>query len=207
MADKRLVRSEAFPGTIDRFRYLMDDLTGQYVKWWGNPNGVSLWIKEVEKKYSFCWAWGIVAYGPFVGDKRGKAIGVAGMEAEEVDGTTQIRFFDEYNPRKPMLEAPAIGPAFEEFCEMIVSEMRRWIEEHPEPARTEAGGEAADDRLDPVDRKIIEVVRQIESEGLRATDELVALRLPVLSPRTGEPYSRKTINTRRNKLRERGYEV
>jgi len=62
--------------------------------------------------------------------------------------------------------------------------------------------------LDPVDRAIIETVHKIEDrEKLKATDELVALRLPVMSPQTGVPYTRETINKRRNKLRGKGYNV
>jgi len=63
-----------------------------------------------------------------------------------------------------------------------------------------------DDTLDPLDRKIIQVVREIEDEGLRATDERVAKRLP-LNPVTSEPYHRVTINRRRNSMRDKHYKV
>jgi len=81
---------------------------------------------------------------------------------------------------------------------------------------TEESGESdtaeptsAEDRagdLDPLDRKIIEAVRRIEDEGLNATDNLVAARLP-LNPKTNASYHRVTINKRRCKLRDRGYKV
>lgn len=61
--------------------------------------------------------------------------------------------------------------------------------------------------LDPLDRKIIEVVRQIEEQGLRATDDLVAKRLPVMNPNTSKPYHRVTINRRRCKLRDKCIKV
>jgi hypothetical protein len=63
------------------------------------------------------------------------------------------------------------------------------------------------DNLDRVDCEIIRTVHQIEREGLNATDELVSTRLPLMSPKTGGPYARETINKRRNKLRDKGYEV
>jgi hypothetical protein len=63
-----------------------------------------------------------------------------------------------------------------------------------------------DDRLDAVDRKIIEVVQKLEQAGLRATDELVASRLPP-NPQTDLSYHRVTVNKRRCKLREKGYNV
>jgi hypothetical protein len=58
-----------------------------------------------------------------------------------------------------------------------------------------------DDRLDAVDRKIIEVVQKLEQAGVRATDELVASRLPP-NPQTDISYHRVTVNKRRCKLRE-----
>ncbi len=64
----------------------------------------------------------------------------------------------------------------------------------------------ADDRLDAVDRKIIEVVQKLERAGLRATDELVASKIP-RSPRTDLSYHRVTVNRRRCKLRDKGYNV
>lgn len=63
-----------------------------------------------------------------------------------------------------------------------------------------------DDRLDAVDRKIIEVVEKLERAGLRATDELVASKIP-RSPRTDLSYHRVTVNRRRCKLRDKGYNV
>ena len=63
-----------------------------------------------------------------------------------------------------------------------------------------------DDRLDAVDRKIIEIVQKLEQAGLRATDELVASKIP-RSPRTDLSYHRVTVNRRRCKLRDKGYNV
>jgi len=63
-----------------------------------------------------------------------------------------------------------------------------------------------DDRLDAVDRKIIEVVQNLERAGLRPTDELVASKLP-RNPQTDVSYHRVTVNKRRCKLRDKGYSV
>jgi len=60
--------------------------------------------------------------------------------------------------------------------------------------------------LDPLDRKIVEVVHKIWDEGRKATDEAVAMRLP-LNPDTDEPYHRVTINKHRCALRDRHYKV
>ena len=63
-----------------------------------------------------------------------------------------------------------------------------------------------DDRLDAVDRKIIEVVQKLERAGLRPTDELVASNIP-RNPKTDVSYHRVTVNKRRCKLRDKGYNV
>jgi len=63
-----------------------------------------------------------------------------------------------------------------------------------------------DQTLDAVDRKIIEVVQMLERAGLRATDELVASKIP-RSSRTDLSYHRVTVNRRRCKLRDKGYNV
>jgi hypothetical protein len=83
-------------------------------------------------------------------------------------------------------------------------------EEDPTPATELENVEdpvALDDRtLDAVDRKIIEVVEKLERAGLRPTDELVASKIP-RSPRTDLSYHRVTVNRRRCKLRDKGYNV
>ena len=63
-----------------------------------------------------------------------------------------------------------------------------------------------DDRLDAVDRKIIEVVQKLERAGLRPTDELVASNIP-RNPKTDVSYHRVTVNKRRCRLRDIGYNV
>jgi hypothetical protein len=82
--------------------------------------------------------------------------------------------------------------------------------EDPTPGTDQQDEEAPvaldDDRLDAVDRKIIEVVQKLEQAGVRATDELVASRLPP-NPQTDISYHRVTVNKRRCKLREKGYNV
>jgi hypothetical protein len=63
-----------------------------------------------------------------------------------------------------------------------------------------------DDGLDPVDLKIIEIVGNLERAALRATDELVASKLPP-NPQTDLSYHRVTVNKRTCRLRDRGYNV
>ena len=83
-------------------------------------------------------------------------------------------------------------------------------EEDPTPATENEDVEDPvaldDDRLDAVDRKIIEVVQKLERAGLRPTDELVASKLP-RNPQTDVSYHRVTVNKRRCKLRDKGYNV
>jgi len=105
----------------------------------------------------------------------------------------------------------AIGPPFDQLCQELQRHMNAWAPPptEPPPSTREARGApffTTGDGLDPLDHKIIEVVRQIENEGLKATDSLVALRLS-LNPTTYEPYHRITINKRRNKMRDKGYRV
>jgi len=82
---------------------------------------------------------------------------------------------------------------------------------HTKPAETTSQATVSkssedDNDLDSLDRAIIKFVRQIEEEGLKATDERVAARSP-LNPQTDESYHRVTINKRRCKLRDKGFEV
>jgi hypothetical protein len=91
----------------------------------------------------------------------------------------------------------------------VVTETAQPEEEHmPVPEYTDvANSRALDDAgLDAVDRKIIEVVEKLERAGLRATDELVASKLPP-NPQTELSYHRVTVNKRRCKLRDKGYNV
>jgi hypothetical protein len=63
-----------------------------------------------------------------------------------------------------------------------------------------------DTTLDALDRSIITAVDQLHCAGLRPTDELVASRLPP-NPRTDLSYHRVTVNKRRCRLRDKGYDV
>jgi len=85
---------------------------------------------------------------------------------------------------------------------------RHQIQTRLPPVKSASGvlASMAHNTLDPLDRKIIEVVYCIEDQGLTATDELVARRLPP-NPNTGEPYHRVTISRRRNKMRDKGHQV
>lgn len=78
------------------------------------------------------------------------------------------------------------------------------------PAAEEANVEDSvtpnDDRLDAVDRNLIKVVERLERAGLRPTDELVASKMHP-NPKTELSYNRVTINRRRGKLRDKGYNV
>jgi HJR/Mrr/RecB family endonuclease len=52
-----------------------------------------------------------------------KFIGFAGIEAyEQVEGTTQVDFLDGYSPHLPGHKREPIGPAFEEFSQIVVLE-------------------------------------------------------------------------------------
>ena len=96
----------------------------------------------------------------------------------------------------------AIGPLLYELCQ----ELQRQINDWCSPPRRDDRIPTTDDGLDPLDRKIIAVVRRTEDEGLRATDELVASRLP-LNPKTDQSYHRVTISRRRNRMRDKGINV
>jgi len=76
----------------------------------------------------------------------------------------------------------------------------------PVKSASDALASMADNTLDPLDRKITEVVYWLEDQGRKATDELVAKWLPP-NPNTGESYHRVTISRRRNKMRDKGHQV
>ena len=95
-----------------------------------------------------------------------------------------------------------IGPLFGELCQEFQCQMNDW----GSPPRGDDRIPATKDGLDPLDRKIMAVVRRIDDEGLKATDELVACRLP-LNPKTEQSYHRVTISRRRNRMRDNGIKV
>jgi hypothetical protein len=76
----------------------------------------------------------------------------------------------------------------------------------PEYVDVEDSAALNDHTLDAVDRKIIEIVEKLERAGVRPTDELVANRLPP-NPKTDLSYHRVTVNKRRCRLRDKGYNV
>lgn len=119
-----------------------------------------------------------------------------------------IRFYEEMDSLREELAIP--GPvASQPLPEPVRSEEPRPEAEAVPPAAVpDAASQVAeaDRTLDAVDRKIIEVVAQLERAGVRATDELVAARLP-RNPKTDLSYHRVSVNKRRCKLRDKGYQV
>jgi len=117
------------------------------------------------------------------------------------DGTTMI--FDAKDAEwRQEITAEKRG-LFHEFFQRSKDYWKHLLAGEIKPAE---GGAGTDDTLDPIDREIIKIVPKIECGGRRATDELVAARLPP-NPKTGESYHRVTVNRRRCKLRDRGFKV
>ena len=118
------------------------------------------------------------------------------------------RFHEEMDRLREELAIPVPAVSWP-LPEPVISEgPRQQAESIPPAAAPDAAGQLAeaDRALDAVDRKIIEVVAQLERSGVRATDELVATRLP-RNPKTDLSYHRVSVNKRRCKLRDKGYKV
>ena len=119
-----------------------------------------------------------------------------------------VHFFVEMDRLRQELAKPQSAPE-QTYPEPLVARAAQ-PEEEPLPTAEYADvkdtAALTDERLDSVDRKIIEVVEKLGRAGLRPTDELVASRLPP-NPQTDLSYHRVTVNKRRCKLREKGYSV
>jgi hypothetical protein len=70
------------------------------------------------------------------------------------------------------------------------------------PARTVA---QATDKLDYLESKILQAYHDLEKEDLSPTDERIAARLP--ESRKGQPYTRETVNRKRQAMRGRDIQV
>lgn len=67
--------------------------------------------------------WNRFSMRPWWHPQKGRYL--AGIEAyEEADGCTHVDFLDGYSPSKPHQEYLPIGSPFEEFCRMVVEEIR-----------------------------------------------------------------------------------
>jgi hypothetical protein len=119
-----------------------------------------------------------------------------------------VHFYAEMDRLQQELASPTSTVA-QTIAVPVVTETSQPEEElKPAPEYTDVADSGASDDagLDAVDRKIIEVVEKLERAGLRATDELVASKLPP-NPQTDLSYHRVTVNKRRCKLRDKGYNV
>lgn len=209
-----------FHGSLEHFHSLMSRLCSHYGGWeWTIPSGARLVIEERSPSAPTLQMipWVVSLPLDVDGSNRRHAL----IQAFGRDPGSTVVLFQDGRTVSPnplslgeiQVLGPdrAIGPAFDELCLELQRHMNDWAPPptEPPPSTREERGDpvpVTDDRLDPLDRKIIAVVRQIEDEGLRATDRLVASRLP-LNPTTYEPYHRITINKRRNRMRDKGYRV
>lgn len=144
MSDRKPIRSEDFRGiTIDHFRALMQQLAIGHQEGWMSSNGERL--VSGERRQTAQELVGLDPTSPFYQKKHYKWVdvtpptrgswevrlvggeeteGYAGVEVYERPGRIHVDFLDGHRPHWLGVEYPPIGSAFEEFCEMIVKEVR-----------------------------------------------------------------------------------
>lgn len=163
-AVSKLIRTETIPGTVDRFRALMERLTNLTGRdGWVSSNGERLvWHEHRHTKRE------LVSVGPSPYSRIYGAEGLvrrhyrdidvtpqtrgswdvllfpresehptanAGIEVYELpNGHTRVDFQDGYIPIAPHLNKKPIGPAFEEFCQMVIEEALDEATQPPTPA-------------------------------------------------------------------------
>lgn len=140
MSDDRLKRFEIAPGTVADFRALMGRLSVRYAAGWLAPTSEILGFSMLPGAFPSycCWhvyviwepAWRASRTHSAPREKRSAGIEVV----EENHGQTRVTFVDGYYPLDPGRDREPIGPAFEEFRDMIVREMQS-----PTPAWEDTG--------------------------------------------------------------------
>jgi len=138
----------------------------------------------------------------------GETLVLVRSQEPRVARTIFVHFCREMDRLREELAIPV--PSMEQVRSERIEDDEPPPKAEPIPAK-EAGDEGSapvdqDSGLDALDRKIIEVVEKLWRAGVRATDDVVALRLPP-NPKTELPRSRVTVNRRRCRLRDRGYKV
>lgn len=93
--------------------------------------------------------------------------------------------------------------AITEFVAAVI--LRARAKHHAQQAADEGANNSPVPEPDHTDKQIIEAVKKLRANRQRATDEEVAALLPESRP--GQMYARETVNRRRTKLRERGFDV
>ena len=192
---------------------MMLSLQSQYCAVWTSSTGDRLRFNSVARTEHVDLTLYVPWFVSLVDDEGAPTGHLAMIQAFKRGDRVQVFFRDGFIYNRGRLGAMvrnlgqerAIGPAFDRFVQEILHQMNVWAplpirEDKSDPAPATHAG------LDPLDHKIIEVVRQIEHEGRQATDTLVASRLPS-NPRTDMSYHRVTISKRRNRMRDKGHKV
>jgi hypothetical protein len=200
VSGKKLIRSETVIGRVEHFRALMQRLALR-TPWMASTGEKFVFYEERQTRHQLVAIVPGTGRTPFSPDRHEYAnvdvtpptrgswavhsedpskalLATAGIEAfEQPNGQTLLEFWDGYHPHSADIPRPAIGAAFEEFCEMVIREAK---------AVALPG--------DPIDQKILELVT-VEP---RLTDEEVGNRIGL---------SRGRVNERRRRLEELGYKV
>jgi hypothetical protein len=129
-------RSILYPGSVAHFRSLMQHLYEEYEGLWRASNGQVLSFEETPQNNPTRSAWEVhlrtgqrfdspEQYFESLWDGRKGNCSYADVAAyERSDGYTLVVFADGHTPYELPKICPPIGPAFAEFVEMIVLEIR-----------------------------------------------------------------------------------
>jgi hypothetical protein len=102
-------------------------------------------------------------------------------------------------PGGEMMTAQEADALFDESC----PQDGLWQYSNTLPAPN--GAKAQPVKLDYMETKILQACKDLRAEKMFPTDDLIAARLPY--GQKGQPYTRETVNRKRNKMRERGIDV
>lgn len=178
-AQSKLVRSEVLPFDIEQFRAVMERLEILYNRIWVSSDGTQL--EFVDSRHSTAIFIGQcrggeddgrqISTSPVRGswDVSWRPLEVvecylsrnAGLEAyEQPNKHTRVDFLDNYIPGKRNWKCEPIGPAFGEFCQMVIEEARQ-AAQVTEMTPTQDAGNGAGAESKSLRRKYLTNLRKI----------------------------------------------
>ncbi len=141
IAAPMLVRSASFPGTLAHWSALMERLHSQHGGLWTSTTGIQLQFNEyrnidpilalygdppqiVDRTPPSRACWEVCVYVPVVNCRREASPGYARIDAYEQPDHTVVDFWDGRRPWNDKEHRPQVGPAFTEFCEVVIRAMQ-----------------------------------------------------------------------------------
>jgi len=110
---RKPICSVVFCMGVEYFQVWMERLAIHYARGWEFAKGRKLILSEYQHTPSRV-SWRV---------SLNEGEGCAGVEAyEQMDGNTNVEFYDGYDPEVPERDYPPIGAGFKAFCEVLIWE-------------------------------------------------------------------------------------